>query len=240
MRVLSDSSGHNFVAPDALFRICELRRLTFSGIFSPTCSVRLFGSLSLQLPFNIQTPRRLESSGATETSPWRLNSSGAFITPSNTVQTPIPTADRFFGSLHAFAFALDPPSDTIPNIFSTCVQLFGDPSDVFGNISVNCFRFPRRTASFPAQAYQRAFLLSPVASHDAQSVDSQPSLSEPQPSLSEYVQCQLSPDARSELSAAGHGLLGTSRCLPCNDSLYLKNQGHERPSARAAALQSED
>ena len=57
------------------------------------------------------------------------------------------------------------------------------------------------------------------------------------------VQCQLCLDilidARSELSAAGHESLGTSRCPQYNDSLYLKNQGHKRPSARTATPERE-
>ncbi len=77
------------------------------------------------------------------------------------------------------------------------------------------------------------FLLSPVVSLDAQSVDPRPSC-EACLCRAECIRFQLSPDARSELRAAGHESLDTSKCPWCDDSLYLKKKGHEQPSARAA------
>ena len=62
MRVLFDFSGHDFVTPDTFNVFNALPFVSCNpDIFSPSCvtvsgPVRLFGSLSLELPLNNQTP----------------------------------------------------------------------------------------------------------------------------------------------------------------------------------------
>ena len=52
-------------------------------------------------------------------------------------------AMTLISSMHFVVSTTNQPSDAIQNIFTTCVRLFGDPSDVFGDLSVIRFSFPR-------------------------------------------------------------------------------------------------
>ena len=92
-----------------------------------------------------------------------------------------------------------------------------------------CLQFPRKLPQH--HVWTRALKIDPIDNYAMYVFSVVPQSVDPRPSCeaclcrAECIRCQLSPDARSELRAAGHEPLDTSKCPWCDDSLYLKKKG---------------